>query len=134
MDRLTVLLAEDMKPIRQLLGYSLRRAGYEVLEASNGTDALHTALQYPGAIHVVVSDVIMPGMNGIDLAKSVKVKRPTVKIVLISGYSRRAIEADCDGFLQKPFLPNALTECIRKVLAPAEARPLSLTQLAQPAH
>ncbi len=116
MDRLTVLLAEDTRPIRQLLGCTLRQEGYHVLEACDGFHALTTASKFDGGIDALVSDVTMPRMNGDELARRLRLERPGIRVVLISGYSRSTIAVECDAFLQKPFTPNAFIECVRHVL------------------
>ena len=118
----TVLLAEDEPTVRLLMKRVLRRAGFVVLEASTGEDALELARSYQGGIDLLVTDVIMPGMGGGELARRLRQERPAIKVLHVSGYTAGALrlnEALEDGaaFLQKPFTPKGLIARVREVLA-----------------
>jgi PAS domain S-box-containing protein len=117
----TILLAEDEDVVRKLSGRVLTMYGYQVLEAANGEAALRICERYEKPIHLLISDVIMPGMNGCDLADQLRHLRPTMKMLLMSGYTNNAIihQRIFDegiNFIQKPFAPNALAQKVREVL------------------
>jgi signal transduction histidine kinase/ActR/RegA family two-component response regulator len=118
----TVLVVDDEAGIRSLLSKVFLREGYEVLEAVQGRDGLDLARSYQGKIDLLLTDVVMPTMNGIELAQSVHAIRPSTKILLISGYmggSAREFEKLPAGtaFLQKPFTLNALLAKVREVVS-----------------
>ena len=83
----TVLLVEDEKPIRKFAAAALREYGYCVTEAGDGKEALDVAAHYPGKIHLLMTDVVMPGMNGRELSERLKLSRPELKVLFISGYT-----------------------------------------------
>ncbi|HKV40061.1 MAG TPA: ATP-binding protein, partial [Blastocatellia bacterium] len=123
-----VLLVEDETPVRQLAVRGLREAGYTVLEASGATEALRLIAEPANQqIEIVVTDVIMPGMGGKELADQVKTIRPDVKVLFVTGYTDNAIvhhgylDAGID-VLQKPFTPSALARRVREVLDRAKTR------------
>jgi CheY-like chemotaxis protein len=119
-DRETVLVAEDEDPVRQILVTSLSRAGYQVLEAPDGVTALATAREHPGPIHLLVTDVVMPGMRGPELAERIVRARRGLRVLFISGYTEQANLDGPEGteaaFLAKPFTPEELRAAVRKVL------------------
>ena len=117
----TLLLVEDEPAIRALASDILRRAGYKVLEARHGVEALLTGSQYLGAIHLLVTDVIMPQMSGSEVAERLMRERPHMKVLYISGYTDDAIVhhgvvQEGTAFLQKPFPPDALVQKVRQIL------------------
>ncbi len=117
----TLLLVEDEPAIRALAGDVLRRYGYKVLEARHGVEALLTGSQYLGAIHLLITDVIMPQMSGSEVAERLMHERPSMKVLYISGYTDDAIihhgvVQEGTAFLQKPFSPDALVLKVRQVL------------------
>jgi len=117
----TILLAEDEEVVRRLVTEILRRAGYEVLDASNGAQALEKARAQTTKIDLLVSDVAMPAMTGLELARQIGAMHPGIKILLISGYSDPAAVADMQdqpgfAYLRKPFAPSALLEQVRNLL------------------
>jgi PAS domain S-box-containing protein len=121
MGRETVLLVEDDAIVRSLAEASLEKCGYRVLVAKDGEDALRTAREHNGPIHLLVSDVVMPGMGGRAVAEGVKTLRPDMKILFVSGYPtdevvRRGILEATMPFLQKPFKPVQLARKVREVL------------------
>jgi two-component system cell cycle sensor histidine kinase/response regulator CckA len=116
-----ILLVEDQAEVRQLALHALGMYGYRVLSAANGAEALAIVRQEPSRIDLVLSDVVMPGMTGPDLAKAIAPLRPGIRVLLMSGYSDgRAMPADSlpDGFayIQKPFTPESLARKVRQVL------------------
>jgi PAS domain S-box-containing protein len=117
----TVLLVEDDAAVRDLVADVLRRRGYRVLEAVDGADAADLAGRHAGLLHLLVTDVVMPGMGGQDLARALLEAHPGLRVLLISGYSgERARDAVPPGrhvaFLQKPFSPGALARKVRELL------------------
>src|SRR5690606_28854972 len=103
-----LLLAEDEPAIRQALARVLRTHGYEVIEAANGGEALRLAEAEPGRIDLLLTDVMMPGIGGRELAQRLAHQRPGLRVILMSGYTddeglRAEIGDDRHVFLQKPF-------------------------------
>jgi PAS domain S-box-containing protein len=120
--RATVLLAEDEPNVRAFTGFVLEEAGYHVLEAESGSAGLAKALDYPGSIELLLTDVVMPGMNGRLLAESLHKTRPEMAVLYMSGYTddmvvRTGVVAAGAAFLQKPFTPAKLLDHVRAVLA-----------------
>ncbi|MBI2504353.1 MAG: response regulator [Candidatus Latescibacteria bacterium] len=116
-----VLLVEDEKALRNLIGLLLREEGYTVLEAGDGQEALRLSAQHQGAIHLIVTDMVLPGMSGRDLVGQLIALRPELKTVYISGYSEEIISRQGalepgTAFLQKPFKFEALLLKVREVL------------------
>ena len=117
----TILVVEDEDGVRDMVAEILRLAGYNVLEARNGAEALEVVGGFPGPIHVLVTDVIMPVMNGRELAKRLVVLRPGLKVLYVSGYvadvlAREAIDEAEAAFLAKPFTPAALAARVKELL------------------
>ena len=117
----TVLLVEDEEMVRALTQAILERNGYHVLAARNVHDALRFAQEGPEQIHLLLTDTIMPGMNGPELAKQVQSIRPEIKVLFMSGYTDKVISCTAAlepgiAFLQKPFTPQTLTQKVREVL------------------
>jgi two-component system cell cycle sensor histidine kinase/response regulator CckA len=122
--RQRVLLVDDELPVRTFIAKVLRREGFEILEAGDGQDALGVLQQMSGDVDVLVTDVNMPRMTGIELVEKVKTEFPGVPVVYISGEhledrlhnpSRRVV------FLRKPFRPQAMLDAIRAVTADSDA-------------
>ena len=93
--------------------------GYHVLEAPNGKDALEICKTYQGPIHLTLSDVVMPGMTGRELAERVVEVRPEIKVLLMSGYTDEISKTSFQGglhFIEKPFTSNSLAQKIREVM------------------
>jgi PAS domain S-box-containing protein len=116
----TILLVEDENAVRQSESEFLRLNGYTVLEAKDGKDAIRITQQHQGTIHLMVTDVVMPHMNGGELAHKLSVERPAMKILFVSGYAENTVlryEVDLSGrFLQKPFTLKMLARKIREAL------------------
>lgn len=119
----TILLVEDDDPVRAMTRQILRRAGFTVLEASDGVTARELAASYPDAIHAVLTDVVMPGgVNGVQLAATLRATRPGIGVVYMSGYTDNALVGHSladDGarFIQKPFAPDDLVAVLSEILA-----------------
>ncbi len=117
----TVLLAEDEPAVRTIARQALERQGYNVLAAPSGADALALAAQHGATIHLLLTDVVMPGMSGRDLADRLTAQRPGIRVLYISGYTDNAIVRHGMlepglAYLQKPFRPDALVRKVRDVL------------------
>lgn len=117
----TVLIADDEEPVRRVASRLLARNGYDVLEAADGAEALRMLAAGKGAIDLLVSDIIMPEMGGLELARKVATEFPRLPILLISGYSDsqelgQSIPPDLD-LLQKPFSGTELTAAVARSLA-----------------
>ena len=117
----TILVAEAQDVVRRLVQRILERAGYRVLTAVNGPDAIRQAAAFPDEIHLLLTDVLMPAMSGRELADRLLVDRPGTKVLYISGYNEEQAgisETTASGvpFLQKPFAPEALELEVRSLL------------------
>jgi two-component system cell cycle sensor histidine kinase/response regulator CckA len=118
----TILLVEDDPMIRSLVVRMLEQEGCQVLEASTGEEACQHAERHKGPIHLLLTDMMMPGMSGRQLAERVLAVRPEIKVLLMSGFSddaglRRGIQDKSIAFIPKPFVPEALLSKIQEVLA-----------------
>ena len=125
----TILVAEDEEGVRQLAVETLRRRGYHVLEASSGEEALRIARAFDGTIHLLISDVVMPGMKGPELADRLRALRPGLKVLLMSGYAADVVtptDLREATLLSKPFAPAALVKTVRGILdVPLSSTPAS---------
>jgi two-component system, cell cycle sensor histidine kinase and response regulator CckA len=117
----TILLAEDQPEVRSVACAVLERHGYRVLQASHGDEALQILRTHRGPIHLLLSDVVMPSMNGPELARLVQLQQPGIRVLYASGYTddaivRHGVLDPGVAFLQKPFTPTALLTKIRELL------------------
>ena len=117
----TILLVEDEPMVRDLFRDVLIAAGYRVLDAPSGVDALDLVARHPEPIHLMVTDVIMPGMGGGELVRRMAEVRPEVKVLYVSGYNddvlvRRGVIDSGVSFLHKPCMPDELTRLVRSIL------------------
>ncbi len=117
----TVLLVEDATQVRELVRQLLESAGYKVLTAQGSTEAIQVASEYQGGIHLVLSDVVMPGLSGPALVEQLLLKRPALKVLFMSGYADDKITLDKmkkEGlnFIEKPFTQVALATKVREIL------------------
>ena len=118
----TILVVEDEREVRELMCEFLKSGGYTVLEASNGIEALRVQANHPQTIHLLLTDIVMPGMNGTELAERFAATRPGVRALFMTGYAefsagesnQKAVET---FMLQKPFSKLNLFEKVRDVLA-----------------
>jgi PAS domain S-box-containing protein len=111
----TILVAEDEELVRAMVGEALRRAGYRVIEAANGADAVAVLESSEGPVHLLLTDVVMPRMSGPALASKVAAVRPGIKVLYTSGYPRQELDPHA-AFLRKPFTPDELVRQVRSVL------------------
>ena len=115
----TILIVDDEEIVRRLVCIALHGSACEdVLEADSATSAWEISREHPGPIHLLVSDVVMPGeMNGADLAMKVGDARPETKVLLMSGYDDLALEMKRGWhFIRKPFAPTELRERVQTIL------------------
>lgn len=118
----TILLVEDEDAVRALGRYALQMCGYTLLEADAGRAAVQVAESHTGAIHLLVTDVVMPGgMGGRQVAEAVTARRPGTRVLYTSGYTddavvRHGVLEEGTHFLQKPFTPIALARKVREIL------------------
>lgn len=120
----TILLVEDEEPLRKLCTEFLEQLGYRMLAASNAKEAVALVEGYSGKIDLLITDVVMPGLPGPELAEALLALRPDLKVVFISGYAEGSLAPN--GILKpgtvlvnKPFTIRALTAKLREVLGPA---------------
>ena len=117
----TVLVVEDEAPVRSVARQVLERHGYTVLEAPSAEAALDIATRYSGAIHLLLTDVVMPGLNGRELATRLADLRPDARVIFMSGYTddavtRHGVLEPGSAYVQKPFTPDAIARKVREVL------------------
>ena len=139
----TILLVEDEPEVRALTRDVLAQLGYRVLDAADPAEARRLADQQQSAIDLLVTDVVMPQMNGPELAAQLKARSPGLRVLYVSGYtsdavSSRGISPSDIALLQKPFTPDELARKLREVLdAPASGHagyPIATSHRGQPAH
>jgi two-component system cell cycle sensor histidine kinase/response regulator CckA len=119
----TILLVEDEDGLRSLNARGLRSRGYSVIEAANGIEAMEALEQKNGAVDLVVSDVVMPEMDGPTLLKAMRERNPDLKIIFVSGYAEDAFEKSLPeneqfAFLPKPFALSQLVAKVKETMAP----------------
>jgi CheY-like chemotaxis protein len=117
----TILLVEDEEAVRGLTSRILEKQGYRVIAAQHGKEAMDIATKEEGKIDLVLTDIVMPGMNGRGLVERLAGIRPRIKSLYMSGYTdddivRRGFVEPSKSFLQKPFTSEALLRTVRKVL------------------
>lgn len=122
--RETILVVDDERPVRELVGDVLRLQGYEVLTAEDGLSALRAADSHSGPIDLVVVDVVIPGMHVKDLVDRLTTARPGIKALYISGFTGDLVGLQGQvrletNFLQKPFTVDGLARKVRDVLGAA---------------
>lgn len=120
----TILLVEDEEGLRSLNARGLRSRGYSVIEASNGIEAMEAMDEKDGAVDLVVSDVVMPEMDGPTLLREMRIRNPNLKIIFVSGYAEEAFDKSLPeneqfAFLAKPFALSALIEKVKQTMAPS---------------
>lgn len=117
----TVLLVDDTELLQEIVGENLREFGYSVLVASGGDEALRVAAEHRGSIRVLLTDVIMPGMRGSELAARIAARHPGIRVLFMSGSGPEALDdpgvvAAGGAVLEKPFNQAQLAAALRKVL------------------
>jgi PAS domain S-box-containing protein len=116
----TVLVVEDQEEVRGLACSILRERGFEVLAAADGDEALAVARRFAGPIRLMLTDVIMPGMNGRDLALRMAPVRPDIRVIFMSGYTDRVVLEDHAMLIEKPFTAEQLMAMVRTALRDAK--------------
>jgi two-component system cell cycle sensor histidine kinase/response regulator CckA len=119
----TILLVEDEEGLRSLNARGLRSRGYSVIEASNGVEAMEALEQESGTVDLVVSDVVMPEMDGPTLLKAMRDRNPDIKVIFVSGYAEDAFEKSLPenqqfSFLPKPFTLSQLVAAVKETMVP----------------
>ncbi|MDD5761528.1 MAG: ATP-binding protein [bacterium] len=122
----TVLVVEDEESVRELVMEGLERDGYSILSAGDGNEAIAAAGRHEGTIDLLLTDLVMPGMNGLELARHLMPLRPAMKVICMSGHSEEAIERFQEmgsraTFLQKPVTPSIISRKVREALDAASA-------------
>jgi two-component system cell cycle sensor histidine kinase/response regulator CckA len=112
---LTVTVADDSPGVLELVSSVLRMQGYQVLEANSGPEALDAAERHDRPVDLLLTDVEMPGMNGIELSRSMRAQRPGTKVIFMSG-SGTLEEVDGAPFLSKPFAIPELLSTVKSTL------------------
>jgi hypothetical protein len=118
----TILVVEDEEAVRELIQTVLKEKGYEVLASKDPQEAEQSAAQFKGEIHLLLTDMVMPGISGRELATRISARRRDVRVLYMSGYTDNVITAGGMlekglAFLQKPFSPATLVQKVREVLS-----------------
>jgi CheY-like chemotaxis protein len=124
----TILLVEDEASLRMITRQILEEHGYRVLEAAGGDQAVEIGHRHPDPIHLLVTDVVMPGMNGRQVADLLVAERPSLRVLYMSGYTddviaNRGVLKTGTLFLSKPFTVHALLRRVREALGPNPGEP-----------
>jgi two-component system, cell cycle sensor histidine kinase and response regulator CckA len=112
----TILLVEDEDGVRRVVETMLKRHGYNVLSSASSKDALAASGQHPGVIHLLITDMVMPGMSGRKMAECLVESRPNMKVLYVSGYGDASLSQSDAHFLQKPFSTEELATKVREML------------------
>ncbi len=118
----TILIVDDEIKMRAILKFGLMRHGFSVLEAGGGEEALRVSKEWEGPIHLLLVDVVMPGMSGVELAPQIMAMRPDMKVILMSGYRDDQVFLNAalnpnTPFFHKPFTIEALIHKIQELVA-----------------
>jgi PAS domain S-box-containing protein len=118
----TILVVEDQEAVRSFTKAALKQYGYRVIEAGDGEEAIAVTVRYSGEIHLLLTDVVLPGMNGKELSGRLRLLLPNLKVLFASGYTAdviadRGVIAPGIAFLHKPFSPDQLAAKVRDVLS-----------------
>ncbi len=130
----TILLVEDEEEVRVLIRDELRKLGYRIVEARNGIEACLVATPHIGKLKLLLTDIVMPGMSGTELSRHLRVIKPELKLLFISGYTDDVGIGAGDpasAYLQKPFTPEALASSVRELLDMKPTNPTSCDQQAE---
>jgi hypothetical protein len=111
----TILLVEDEDGVRRVVETMLKRHGYNVLSSASSKDAMAAAGQHAGMIHLLITDMVMPGMSGRKMAECLVESRPNMRVLYVSGYGDASSQSDVH-FLQKPFSTEELATKVREML------------------
>jgi PAS domain S-box-containing protein len=123
----TILLVEDEELVRNFAAHALTPFGYTILKAASGREALQLAAAHAGPIHLLITDVVMPGMNGRAVAETLQARDPALRVLFLSGYTddavmRHGIRQSEVAFLQKPVSPKLLAAKVRELLDQSPSR------------
>ena len=119
---LTILVVEDEPAIQMLAAQTLRKEGFQVLVAADVPDALRVSDEWPSSIDLLLTDIMLPSGNGIEMASTLLSKRPSTRVLYMSGFTGEAIQAvqheagPNGGFLAKPFVPQTLVKRVKTLL------------------
>ncbi len=113
---MTILVAEDDPAVRGLLVRVLRRAGFDVIEAFDGMDALERWRTHEGPVALLLTDVVMPRLAGPELVRRLRQENPSLRVLYMSGFTFAAVLTDAAEFMAKPLHPGALVERIQELL------------------
>ncbi|MBI3946383.1 MAG: response regulator, partial [Armatimonadetes bacterium] len=116
-----ILLVDDEKNVREAVAHTMELSGYRVVAAANGEEALRFAAMHAGLLHLLLTDVVMPGISGRELANRLSRIRPQTRVLFMSGHTedailRHGVRNGEVAFLQKPVTPGALLRKVREVL------------------
>jgi two-component system cell cycle sensor histidine kinase/response regulator CckA len=122
----TILIVEDEEAVRELIQTVLTEKGYDVIPSLDPQHAEKVSAQFQGEIHLLLTDMVMPGISGRELAERISAKRRDIRVLFMSGYTDNVITSggmleEGLAFLQKPFSPAALVQKVREVLSQAAA-------------
>ena len=125
----TILVAEDEDIVRHIVVTTLESQGYSVLAASSGEAALELASQHKGPLPLLITDMVMPGITGTELAERLKVRHKDLRVLYMSGYTddkfvRYGMFSAPDDFIQKPFTPTMLNRIVQELLKSVKASEL----------
>jgi two-component system, cell cycle sensor histidine kinase and response regulator CckA len=112
-EHFVILVADDDQPVRDFIAQTLEGCGHCVLTAADGEQALDISRRFPGIIHLLISDVMMPRLDGLSLRQKILLERPAVKVLLISGTLEQGIESV--PFLKKPFQVEDLKRWVERL-------------------
>jgi CheY-like chemotaxis protein len=134
---ITVLVAEDEDSLRRLVSRLLGEEGYRILEARDGGEALHMAHLAKPHLRLVVTDIVMPGIDGWELGRRLAIDCPAVTVLYMSAYPRedifqRGASSPSVPFLEKPFAPEVFLKTVRELLEPAGTLPQNSPSLRPP--
>jgi two-component system, cell cycle sensor histidine kinase and response regulator CckA len=115
----TILVVDDQRPVRALVKSVLEKHGYAILEAVSGEQALELLTQGPSDVALVITDIVMPGMSGVDLATRLQQLNPTLPVLLMTGFTDEDAEAlQQFACIRKPFQPGELVRRVAELLEP----------------
>ena len=128
--RTAILLVEDDRCLREVISHVLRGAGYEVLDAANAEEAQAKLHGHPFPVRLLLTDLVMPGKSGRQLADDLRDACAELKVILMTGYPQGA--ADGDAFLAKPFTVRTLLDTVQRILSGADIAAEEVHELASP--